>query len=439
MRLFPQHTADVTVGDRTMRAEELHGAASAVAARVQGAPAIAVRAEASPETVVAVVGCLLAGVPVVPLAPDAGEKELAHVLRDSGAVPLPDVDLAARASFSAPEPGPSATATALILYTSGTTGLPKGVPVTRRAIAACLDGLAERWAWDADDVLVHGLPLYHVHGLVLGVLGPLRVGSRLIHTVRPQPLRYASARGTLYFGVPTVWSRIAADPAAATALRHARLLVSGSAGLPAGVARDLAALTGLVPVERYGMTETLITIAADARAPRRVGWVGTPITGVQARVVDAPADGETPGDLQVRGDTVFGGYLGRDASGFTGDGWFDTGDVAVTDADGWVKIVGRKSTDLIKSGGYRIGAGEVESALLDHPAVTEAAVIGAPDPDLGERVVAYVVAADPVPAQELIDFVARTLSVHKRPREIRFVGALPRNHMGKVQKTRLAG
>jgi fatty acid CoA ligase FadD36 len=431
MRLFPQTTGDVTVGGRTLRPDELHSAASAVAARVHGAPAIAVRAEATAETVAAVVGCLLAGVPVVPLAPDAGEKELSHVLGDSGAALLEQVDLAARGDWTGPEPG--ADETALILYTSGTTGLPKGVPVSRRAIAACLDGLAERWAWNAEDVLVHGLPLYHVHGLVLGVLGPLRVGGRLIHTVRPLPERYAAARGTLYFGVPTVWSRVVGDPAAARALRSARLLVSGSASLPGGVARDLAALTGLVPVERYGMTETLITIAADAAAERRVGWVGTPIAGVSARVVDTVPDGETPGDLQVRGETVFGGYLGGGGAGFVGDGWFDTGDVAVVDADGWVKIVGRKSTDLIKSGGYRIGAGEVEGALLDHPAVAEAAVIGVPDADLGERVVAYVV-AESVSERELIEFVARMLSVHKRPREVRFVDGLPRNHMGKVQK-----
>ncbi|MFI5844270.1 acyl-CoA synthetase [Catenuloplanes sp. NPDC051500] len=434
MQLFPLATAEVTVGDRTLPFDALHGAASAVAARVQGAPAIAVRAEATAETVVAVVGCLLAGVPVVPLAPDSGPKELSHVLGDSGATLLEHVDLASRGAWTGPEPGPDETA--LILYTSGTTGLPKGVPVSRRAIATCLDGLAERWAWDPDDVLVHGLPLYHVHGLVLGVLGPLRVGGRLIHTVRPQPALYAAAAGTLYFGVPTVWSRVAGDPDSAKALRSARLLVSGSAALPGGVARDLAALTGLVPVERYGMTETLITIAADARAERRVGWVGTPIAGVSARV-NADADGETPGDLQVRGETVFTGYLGRAGAGFTDDGWFDTGDVAVVDRDGWFKIVGRKSTDLIKSGGYRIGAGEVEAALLDHPGVSEAAVIGAPDADLGERVVAYVV-AEGVSAAELIDFVARVLSVHKRPREVRFVEGLPRNHMGKVQKALLA-
>jgi fatty acid CoA ligase FadD36 len=245
--------------------------------------------------------------------------------------------------------------------------------------------------------------------------------------------------------VPTVWSRVAAAPASARALSRARLLVSGSAPLPAGVARDLAGLTGQLPVERYGMTETLITLAARAGGPRRPGRVGGPIAGVHSRVVDdrgkrVPADGDTPGDLEVRGATLFDGYLHRPdatAACWTEDGWFRTGDVAAVDPDGQHRIVGRRSSDLIKSGGYRIGAGEVEAALLDHPAVAEAAVIGVPDPDLGQRIVAYVVGAG-AGADELIDHVARRLSAHKRPRAIRFVDSLPRNAMGKVQKALLA-
>ncbi len=333
-----------------------------------------------------------------------------------------------------------------MLYTSGTTGAPKGALIPRRAVAAGLDGLADAWQWSADDVLVHGLPLFHVHGLVLGVLGALRTGSRLVHTGRPTPAGYAAAGGSLYFGVPTVWSRIAADPDAARQLAAARLLVSGSAPLPVPVFERLRALTGQAPAERYGMTETLITVATRADGERRPGAVGVPLTGVRTRLIGedgqpAPHDGESVGDLQIQGPTLFDGYLGRPgatAESWTADGWFRTGDVAVIGPDGFHRIVGRASVDLIKSGGYRIGAGEVEAALRDHPGVADAAVVGAPDEDLGQAVVAYVVAQHPeLTGPQLIDFVASRLSVHKRPRRVVLVDDLPRNAMGKVLKKQL--
>ncbi|WP_329132607.1 acyl-CoA synthetase [Streptomyces sp. NBC_01476] len=418
----------LTVDGRACGYEELLGAAGAVARRVAGSKAFAVEATASLETVAAVVGGLLAGVPVVPVAPDAGPDERAHILRDSGAELVP-VDFAERADFSEEPAGE----TALVLYTSGTTGPPKGVLVSRAAIAADLDALADAWQWTAEDTLVHGLPLFHVHGLVLGVLGALRTGSRLVHTGRPLPAAYAAAGGSLYFGVPTVWHRVAREQEAARALSGARLLVSGSAPLPAPVFHDLHALTGHEPVERYGMTETLITVSARAAGERRPGAVGTPLPGIATRIADA-ADGI--GELQLTGPTLFDGYLGRPeatAASYTGDGWFRTGDIAAIDADGTHRIVGRASTDLIKSGGYRIGAGEVENALLGHPSVREAAVVGAPHPDLGQQIVAYVV-ADGVSAAELTEFVASRLSVHKRPRAVRFLPELPRNAMGKPQK-----
>jgi fatty acid CoA ligase FadD36 len=276
---------------------------------------------------------------------------------------------------------------------------------------------------------VHGLPLFHVHGLVLGVLGALRVGCRLHHTGRPDPEAYAATSGSLYFGVPTVWSRICAQPAAAERLRSARLLVSGSAALPATLFARMHELTGHRPVERYGMTETLITLSNRADDPaREAGLVGRPVTGVEAQITD---DEGPMGELRVRGPMLFDGYLNQPS--LDADGWFRTGDIASTTPDGAYRIVGRRSVDLIKSGGYRIGAGEVEDALLAHPAVREAAVIGVPDDDLGQQVTAFVV-ADAITARELVDFVARTLSAHKRPRQVRFVDALPRNAMGKVQK-----
>ncbi|MEV6683901.1 AMP-binding protein [Streptomyces sp. NPDC051130] len=424
----------VSVAGRGCSYEELLGAARAVAAEVgdRGVSAFAVNATASLETVAAAVGALLAGVPLVPLPPDAGPAERAHILRDSGAAEI-DVDFA-RKGPDRGRPPAAGEDPALILYTSGTTGPPKGVVLTAAAIAADLDALAEAWQWTAEDTLVHGLPLFHVHGLVLGVLGALRTGSRLVHTGRPTPEAYAAAGGSLYFGVPTVWSRVAAEPRAAAALSGARLLVSGSAALPAPVFRDLEALTGHRPVERYGMTETLITVSGRAGGEVRPGTVGTPLRGVRTRIAAEP--GAEIGELQLTGPTLFAGYLGRPeatAAAYTEDGWFRTGDIAAVDEDGVHRIVGRASIDMIKSGGYRIGAGEIENALLDHPKVSEAAVVGVPDTDLGQRIVAFVV-AEGVTGAELTDFVASHLSVHKRPREVRFVASLPRNAMGKPQK-----
>ncbi|MQA26303.1 MAG: AMP-binding protein, partial [Micromonosporaceae bacterium] len=381
----------VRVGDAALSWTELREAAAAVADRIAGTPAVAVKATASLETIVAVVGGLMSGTPVVPVPPDSGPRERDHILRDSGAalllttqprgtasVPTAVVDLTERSGACHPEP--DLAATAMILYTSGTTGAPKGVLLSRAAIAADLDALADAWAWTPQDTLAHGLPLYHVHGLVLGVLGALRVGCRLVHTVRPTPDAYAAARGTLYFGVPTVWSRVCAARAAAQALSAARLLVSGSAGLPLSVYDALRALAGQAPVERYGMTETLITVSARADGERRPGQVGTPLPGIETRLVGddgapVPPDGETLGELQVRGPTLFDGYVGRPeatAASHTEDGWFRTGDIAVIDEGGSHRIVGRASFDLLKSGGFRIGAGEVEDALLAHPAVREA-------------------------------------------------------------------
>ena len=433
-------TTAVTVDGRSLSWEELAGAAGAVASQVRGMERVAVEAEPTVETVVAVVGALAAGVTVVPVPPDAGPMEREHIMRDSGAGRLPcSIDVSARAELPVLEL--AGDRIAMILYTSGTTGMPKGVMLSAEAIATDLDLLAAAWEWSAEDVLVHGLPLFHVHGLVLGVLGSLRVGSTLVHTGRPAPAAYAGSGGSLFFGVPTVWSRIAADPGCASALRGARLLVSGSAGLPVPVFERLVSLCGQGPIERYGMTETLITVSGVASGERRPGWVGTALPGVATRLVDeegdaVPFDGETVGTLEVSAPTVMSGYVNlpeETADLFTPDGWVRTGDVACVSPDGWHRIVGRESTDLIKSGGFRIGAGEVEAALLAHPGVSEAAVVGEPDDDLGQVVVAYVV-GEQVDEAELVRFVAEKLSVHKRPRRVVAVASLPRNAMGKVQK-----
>ncbi|CAJ1500302.1 acyl-CoA synthetase [[Mycobacterium] holstebronense] len=452
--------ADAVRIDNTLLSRaELSAASAAVLEDVAGAPTVAVLATPTAQTVLAVTGCLLAGVPVVPVPADVGVAERQHILRDSGAqawlgerpddlAGLPHFPARAGSSSLAGPPGPcDEDDTALIIYTSGTTGPPKGVQLSRRALAADLDALAQAWQWSPDDVLVHGLPMYHVHGLVLGLLGSLRVGNRFIHTGKPTPEAYAAARGTLYFGVPTVWSRVVADASAAAALRPARLLVSGSAALPVPVFDALVAQTGHAPIERYGSTESLITVSTRVDGERRPGWVGLPLHGVQTKLVaddggPVPHDGATIGRLAVRGPTLFNGYLNRPdatAEAFDADGWYRTGDVAVIDGDGMHRIVGRESVDLIKTGGFRVGAGEIETALLGHPAVSEVAVVGLPDEDLGQRIVAFVVAAADGAAQpsELIDYVGQQLSVHKRPREVRIVDALPRNAMGKVLKKAL--
>jgi fatty acid CoA ligase FadD36/malonyl-CoA/methylmalonyl-CoA synthetase len=238
--------------------------------------------------------------------------------------------------------------------------------------------------------------------------------------------------GTLYFAVPTMWSRLTDEDL--RVLGEARLLVSGSAALPVPVFERVEALSGHRPAERYGLTETLITTAARADAERRPGCVGPPLAGVDLRL-DGVEDGI--GEVVVAGPTLFTGYLNR-PSPFESDGSFRTGDLAMLEPDGQLRIVGRKATDLIKTGGYKVGAGEVESALLAHPAVSECAVLGEPDDDLGERIVAWVVARSPVSEDALADHVAATLAPHKRPRSVRFVDALPRNPMGKVQKQLLA-
>jgi malonyl-CoA/methylmalonyl-CoA synthetase len=459
-------------GPRILTYGGLAGAAGALAARIGRAERVAVWATPELETAVAVTGALLAGVAAVPLNPKSGEKELAHILSDSApslvlAAPgadlppalggLPRIDVDASASGTVPEERAADGDPALVVYTSGTTGPPKGAVLPRRALATTLDALADAWRWTGDDVLVHGLPLFHVHGLVLGVLGPLRRGGSVRHLGRFSPegvARELNDGATMVFGVPTMYHRIAEtlpdDPELAKALGRARLLVSGSAALPVHDHERIAAATGRRVIERYGMTETLMNTSVRADGEARSGTVGVPLPGVELRLVEEDGteitayDGETVGEIQVRGPNLFTEYLNRPdatAAAFTADGFFRTGDMAVREADGYVRIVGRKATDLIKSGGYKIGAGEIENALLEHPGVREAAVTGEPDADLGERIVAWIVPADPQAppeAEELADHVARRLAPHKRPRVVRYLAALPRNDMGKIMKRALA-
>lgn len=456
-------------GERALTHAELRAAAVALARELLGAERVAVWAAPELETAVAVVAALLAGVSVVPINPKTGESELGHILGDAAPslvltapeaqlpaafdrIPRHAVDVTRRGGELPPEADPAAPA--VVVYTSGTTGPPKGAVLPRRAIASNLDGLARAWSWTDADVLVHALPLYHVHGLVLGVLGPVRLGGSLLHLGGFSTAAVADALAgpaTMLFGVPTMYHRLVADAesdsAIADALRGARLLVSGSAPLPAADHKRIAAATGQKVVERYGMTETLMNTAVRADAERRPGTVGPALDGVELRIVDdgggdvAASDHESVGEILVRGPNLFLHYLNRpDATREAfADGWFRTGDMASWAPGGYVKIIGRQSTDLIKSGGYKIGTGEIEAALLEHPGVAEVAVTGEPDPDLGERIVAWVVpaGADPPADRELADHVARLLSPHKRPRVVHHIAELPRNALGKVLKRKL--
>lgn len=448
--------------DGTATYRQLAARAGALAGELAGLDRVAVWATPGLATAVGIVAAVLAGVPAVPLNPRSGPRELGHVVADAApdavlaapdaALPaplraVPHLPVTSRAAARTVVPaGPPDDAPALVIYTSGTTGPPKGAVLSRGAVAANLDALADAWAWTGADTLTHALPLFHVHGLVLGLLGPLRRGGTLRHLGAFSTAALAGAvddGASLVFGVPTHYHRLAddleRDPARSAAIGRARLLVSGSAALTAVDHDRLHRLTGLAVRERYGLTETLILTAARADEAPEPGTVGRPLRDTEVRLAPLDDDGDL-GAVQVRGPALFDGYLNRPdatAAATTDDGWFGTGDIGRWTASGALALVGRQATDLIKSGGYKIGAGEIENALLEHAAVAEAAVAGVADDDLGERVVAYVVASGPVAGDALAAHVADLLAPHKRPREVRFVDELPRNDMGKVVKARL--
>ena len=429
------------------------------------------------ESMVALVAHALGGITSVTLNPKIGIAELEHIVHDARlehvlasdgitvtmdharAIGRPPKRLAPLTSPAA-APLPRATvdeSLALVLYTSGTTGRPKGAAISRRAIAANLDGLARAWEWTDADTVVHALPLFHVHGLVLGLFGALRVGGGFRYVPRFDAAHLARSVGTsssaMLFAVPTMHHRLAeaaeSEPAIGEALGRARLLISGSAGLPLREHRRIAELTGKGVHERYGLTETLINCAVPARGEPQPGYVGAPVRGVELDICaddgsSVPHDDTTLGEVVVRGTSLFSGYL-RDGEPaplpLDERGFFRTGDLGARRSDGSVRLVGRRSVDLIKTGGFKVGAGEVEAILLEHPAVAEAAVVGMPDDDLGQRIEAFLVLRAGARVEGLADTLVQTvvdaLASHKRPRAVHFVGTLPRNAMGKVQKKRL--
>ena len=399
------------------------------------------------DSVQALLGIVRAGAVLVPISPSATPAEVAHVVADAApsvavfddparvawpaGVAARSVDevLERRASvprrIDPPELRPADDA--LIVYTSGTTGTPKGAVHTHRSLLSGVRALQTAWGWHEDDRLVLALPLFHVHGLVAGLFGTLDAGASAVVFDRfdEAAVLGAAATGTLFFGVPTMYHRLAATGRAA-ALARLRLCVSGSAPLPADLWVRLAA-DGVEVLERYGMSETLLTLSNPLEGERRPGSVGVPLPGVEA-ALDGP-DEHGVGELLVRGPSLFRGYWGRRAPATGADGWFATGDLASVAGDGYVTIRGRR-TELIITGGHNVYPAEVEAVLSRHPGVVEVAVVGVASPEWGETVVAFVVGpADPA---ELAAFAEAELAPYKRPRDVRVVDALPRNAMGKV-------
>lgn len=353
-------------------------------------------------------------------------------------------DPAAVASLSLPA---DPQATCLMIYTSGTTGRPKGAELTHGNLTANLDALHEAWGWRAEDVLLHALPIFHVHGLIVALHGALHAGATTFMLSRFDPERVLQTlcdrRCTVFMGVPAMHRRLVnVANAASFDLSHMRLLTSGSDRLPDDLFRQFTGTFGHTLLERYGMSETCMLLSNPLDGERRVGSVGRPLPGVEARIVDPETEQPLPdgqiGAVQVRGPNVFKGYWRqpeKTATAFTADGWLRTGDLGLREPDGYFTLKGR-SRDLIISGGYNVYPPEVELALAEHPAVAAAAVIGCPDNEWGEVVTAVVVlrAGAAATIDDLVAHCRGYLVNYKIPRRVIFVDDLPRNSLGKVQK-----
>ena len=428
-------------------------AARYAAAGLSAGDRLLVSAAPSVDLAVAHVAALRLGLVVVPVNTAFGPTEIAPVaaaaepglavLDDPGRLPGvpstgPDVALPGGPVPALDAAGPDDTG--LLVFTSGTTGTPKGVPLSHANLLATSASIEVAWRWTEDDRLVLALPLFHVHGLGVGLHGTLLAGASAVILPRFEVDAVLDAvaahEATLMFGVPTMWVRLAASPRLAE-MAPLRLCVSGSAPLDPSTFAALADGIGSPVIERYGMTETGMLVSNPYEGERRAGSVGLALPGVEVQLEGREGAGEPSAEILVRGPNVFGGYLGGvGADAFTPDGWFRTGDLGRADPDGYLRIVGR-SKELIITGGFNVYPRDVEEVLSGHPGVAEVAVVGVPDPEWGERVVACVVAAEPVDAGDLLAWGAERLAPYKRPREVRFVDGLPRNAMGKVVRSAL--
>lgn len=339
---------------------------------------------------------------------------------------------------------------AVMIYTSGTTGRPKGAVLTHANLTAQTEALHIAWGWQPDDILLHVLPLFHVHGLFVALHAALYAGATTLlfrqFDARRALQTLAARRCTVFMAVPTIHRRLLDIPNAAQFdLSHVRLITSGSDRLPDEVFTGFQQTFGHTLLERYGMTETGMNLSNPLHGERRMGSVGLPLPGVEARIAHPDTDEPLPdgevGMVQIRGPHVFSGYWRqpeKTAEAFTPDGWLRTGDLGSRAPDGYFTLQGR-AKDLIITGGLNVYPPEVERVLAEHPAVAANAVIGCPDPEWGENIVAVVVprAGAEISAEALIAYCQTKLARYKVPRRVVFTQELPRNAMGKVQKVAL--
>jgi malonyl-CoA/methylmalonyl-CoA synthetase len=443
-----------------LTAEQLTERTAAVAGRLSALGLVAgdrllLSAQSCSDLVVIYVAALRLGLVVVPVNTGYLEREVAHIVRDAqpaaavvddaarGAwvqaasgrhLPVlgPDVDLTCADPPSLDRAAPEDPA--LLVYTSGTTGAPKGAALSHRNLLASAHAVRLAWRWTADDVLVLSLPLFHLHGLGVGLHGSFTAGAAVVlrRGFQVEDMLDAAQRhaASMFFGVPTMYGRLAASTRVAD-LKRFRLCVSGSAPLPATLFEAVAEHGGQRLLERYGMTETVMNVSNPYDGERRVGTVGLPLPGVDLTLA------ENTGEILVRGPNVFSGYWHRpDATkdSFSGD-WFRSGDVGQLDEAGYLRIIGRLK-ELIISGGYNVYPVEVEEVLRAHPAVEDVAIVGRPHPEWGEQVTAYLV-GDPSAEADILGFAAERLAAYKRPKQLRFVAELPRNALGKVVRNDL--
>jgi malonyl-CoA/methylmalonyl-CoA synthetase len=425
-------------------------AAALVARGARPGDRVLVQADKSIEVALLYLACLRAGLVYVPLNTAYTPAELAYFIADAepalvfapGHLDLAALD-AAPAAFATVARVPDDLAA--ILYTSGTTGRSKGAMLSHDNLASNALVLKDYWHWQRGDVLIHALPIYHVHGLFVALHGALLNGSTMLwhHGFDADAVLADMAQATILMGVPTFYVRLAAHPGLTrAAASRMRLFVSGSAPLLEAIFAEFEEKTGHRILERYGMTEAGMICSNPYQGERLPGTVGYALPGVEARVADEhgkePPRG-APGVLEIRGPNLFKGYWrnpAKTAEEMRADGFFITGDIATMAEDGRVAIVGR-AKDLIIAGGLNLYPKEIELALDAVPGVAESAVIGVPHPDLGEAAVAVVVRSDPALDEAAVLAGVADLARFKQPRRILFAEALPRNAMGKVQKAAL--
>ena len=429
---------------------------------------VLVQVPKTPQAVALYLACLKIGAVYTPINTAYTEREVAYFLADAepalfvasddsvgaGGVPVETLDaagggsLAALAAVSQPvaatAPRDDADLAALI-YTSGTTGRAKGAMLSHGNLFSNAATLCDCWGWRSDDVLLHALPIFHVHGLFVALHCAFLEGTPVVFLPRfdAGAVIREMARATVLMGVPTFYSRLLAQPEFdAAACAHMRLFISGSAPLTAQTFAAFEERTGKRILERYGMSETVMISSNPLDGERVAGTVGFALPEVDIRIADAngkPLPRGEVGGIEVRGPNVFAGYWRmpeKTAAEFRADGFFVTGDLGEMDADGRIAIVGR-SKDLVISGGYNVYPKEVEALLDDMPGVVESAVVGVPHADFGEAVLAVVVAEEHVGTAQVDAFLKGRLARYKQPKQVVRVPELPRNAMGKVQKQAL--